>query len=87
MPEPNRHHQIRFTGDVPAPDIEQALLQAVADYPGSWSIHLDLNLVGGWWLLRVSTDGFTKDFLMAPGEQTPDRVLESLRDSLSGTAS
>jgi len=87
MSDKGRHHEISFTGDAPPPEIEQVVVQALSDYPGSWRIHLDLHLVGGWWLVRVAADGFARDFLMAPGEQAPQRVLASLRDSLSSSAS
>ena len=51
-----------------------AIKNALLDYPGCWSVHVDQDLIGGWWLVTLTADGFERSVLVPPREQSPDVI-------------
>jgi hypothetical protein len=76
---------IRITSDEPVPDIERAIRGFLSGYPGTWGIQINQRLAGGWWSLKVTTEGFQNIFLIRPEERTPDGIIRQLREALRGT--
>jgi hypothetical protein len=76
---------ILITCDEPVPEIERAIRGFLARYPGTWHIQLNQRLAGGWWSVRVRTEGFTNIFLIRPTERTPDAIVGQLREALRGS--
>lgn len=75
---------IRIASDEPVPEIEWAIREFLSRYPGTWGIQINQRLAGGWWSVRVVTEGFQNIFLIRPEEQTPDGILRQLREALRG---
>jgi hypothetical protein len=57
--------------------LAHAIRSALWDYPGRWSVHVDQDLMGGWWLVTLSAEGFHQSVLVRPREQSP-ALLRSL---------
>jgi hypothetical protein len=75
---------IRITSDEPVPEIEAAIRAFLSGYPGTWGIQINQRLAGGWWSVKVVTEGFQNIFLIRPEERTPDGILRQLREALRG---
>lgn len=71
--------------DEPVPQIERAIRDFLAGYPGTWHIQLNQRLAGGWWSLRVKTEGFGTILLVRPDERTPNAIVAQLREAIRGT--
>jgi hypothetical protein len=78
---------LKFTSDEPLPEVEQAVREVLSSYPGSWTVHIDQGLAGGWWGMTVTTEGFRRTFLIAPAEQTPQEIARQLEDALKRSRS
>jgi hypothetical protein len=65
---------ISIVGTVVEPSVAHAIRSALVDYPGSWNVHVDHELVGGWWLVTLSAEGFHHAVLVPPREQSPERL-------------
>jgi hypothetical protein len=74
---------LKFTAThTPVPDIEQAVGEVLSAYPGSWTVHIDQGLAGGWWAMTVSTEGFHRTFLLAPAEHSAQEIARQLAEAL-----
>ena len=71
---------VSFTGDALDPDVEAAIREILDEYPGSWQIDVNRQLVGSWWQLHVVTEGFDRSLLIAPYEQTATAVRRTMRE-------
>jgi hypothetical protein len=78
--------RVTFTADEAVPEVEQAITKVLRAYPGSWIIKLEQQLAGGWWCLRVSTEGFERSLLLRPDECTPEAVSSALKSTLDARA-
>jgi len=65
---------IAIVGTVVEPPVAHAIRSALLDYPGSWNVHVDHELVGGWWLVTLSAEGFHHAVLVPPREQSPEHL-------------
>jgi hypothetical protein len=75
---------ITITSDEPAPEIEHAVKGFLSGYPGTWRLHIKQRLAGGWWSVKVTTEGFQHILLIRPDERTPDGIVRQLREALRG---
>lgn len=76
---------IIIVSDDPVPEIERAIRGFLLGYPGTWHIQIDQRLAGGWWSVRVKTEGFRTILLVRPEERTPDAIVSQLREAVRGT--
>ena len=76
---------IIITSDDPVPAIERAVRGLLGVYPGTWRLHIHQRLAGGWWSVKVTTEGFQNIFLIRPDERTPDGIVRQLREALRGS--
>jgi hypothetical protein len=59
-----------------------AIRNALVDYPGSWSVLVDQDLIGGWWLVTLSAEGFHQSVLVPPREQSPDDIASVVVETI-----
>jgi hypothetical protein len=77
---------ISIVGTVVEPSVAQAIRSALVDYPGSWNVHVDDELVGGWWLVTLSAEGFHHAVLVPPREQSPEHLPAVVSQAISARA-
>jgi hypothetical protein len=75
---------LKFMGFVPPEELRPSFAAALRHLDGSWTIEINRELVGGWWLLILRRDdGFERTLLLSPREQSPtllhDRIEETFR--------
>ncbi len=75
---------ITITSDEPAPEIEQAVRGFLRGYPGTWRLDIKQRLAGGWWSVKVTTEGYQNILLIRPDERTPNGIVRQLREALRG---
>jgi hypothetical protein len=74
---------ITFTGRLQAGSLAPAFEDALRGLAGSWIAEIGEDLVGGWWLIKLRRDdGFERAVLLAPHEQTPELLGESIKDAM-----
>ena len=74
---------ITFTGGFQTVGLAPAFEEALRDLAGAWSVEISEDLVGGWWLIKLRRDdGFERAMLLAPHEQGPDLLCESVKDEM-----
>ncbi|PYQ22278.1 MAG: hypothetical protein DMF81_12760 [Acidobacteria bacterium] len=74
---------ITFTGRFQEASLAPAFEEALRGFAGSWRVEISEDLVGGWWLLKLRRDdGFERAILLAPHEQLPERLGESVKEAL-----
>ena len=73
---------LEFTGFVPPEELQPSFAAALRDLDGSWTIEINRELVGGWWLLVLRRDdGFERTLLLSPREQSPAVLQDMIRDA------
>lgn len=77
---------ISIVGTVVEPSVARAIRSALVDYPGSWNVHVDHELVGGWWLVTLSAEGFHHSLLVPPREQSPEHLPAVVSQAISARA-
>lgn len=77
---------ISIVGTVVEPSVAHAIRSALVDYPGSWNVHVDHELVGGWWLVTLSAEGFHHAVLVPPREQSPEHLPAVVSQAISAWA-
>ena len=77
---------IIIVSDDPVPEVERAIRGFLLGYPGIWHIQIDQRLAGGWWSVRVETEGFRTILLVRPEERTPDAIVSQLREAVRGAS-
>ena len=75
---------ITIISDEPAPEIEQAVRGFLRGYPGSWRLDIKQGLAGGWWSVKVATEGYQNILLIRPDERKPNGIVRQLREALRG---
>jgi len=80
-PEP-----ISIVGSVVEPSTAHAIRRALLEYPGSWTVHVDHDLVGGWWLVTLSAEGFHHAVLVPPREQSAEQLPSVVVETISSLA-
>jgi hypothetical protein len=86
MVQPGRPEAISIVGTVVEPTVAQAIRSALLDYPGSWEVHVDHELVGGWWHVTLSTEGFHHSVLVPPREQSAEHLPSLVVETISSLA-
>ena len=76
--------QILSDDPVP-PEMVQAVCGLLARYPGTWRVRVNQRLAGDWWSVTVSTEGFHRIFLLPPGDQNANALMNQLREALGST--
>jgi hypothetical protein len=77
---------ITIISDEPVPrSVEQAIRGLLGSYPGTWLLQVNQGLAGGWWSVKVTTEGFQNIFLIRPDERTADGIVRQLREALRGS--
>jgi hypothetical protein len=77
---------ISIVGTVVEPSVAHAIRSALVDYPGSWNVHVDHELVGGWWLVTLSAEGFHHAVLVPPRELSPEPLPAVVSAAISAKA-
>ena len=77
MVETGSRDVVSILGGRVDPPLAHAIRSALGDYPGRWSVHVNQDLIGGWWLVTLSAEGFHRSVLVPPREQSP-ALLRSL---------
>jgi len=73
---------LKFAGFVPPEELTPAFEAALRDLDGSWTIEINRELVGGWWLLVLRRDdGFERTLLVSPREQWPTVLHDLIKDA------
>jgi hypothetical protein len=73
---------ITFVGPL-AGGLTDAFEDALRGFAGTWSVEISEDLVGGWWLVKLRRDdGFERALLLAPHEQTPGLLADSVKDAM-----
>jgi|SRR5687768_1853738 len=73
--------QILSDDPVP-PEITHAVCGYLARYPGTWLVRVNQRLAGAWWSVTLSTEGFHRVFLLRPGEQSANHLMNQVREAL-----
>lgn len=83
MVETGSHDVVSILGGRVEPPLAYAIRSALLDYPGSWSVHIDQDLMGGWWLVTLSAEGFHQSVLVPPREQAPAPLRTLVADTIT----
>lgn len=86
MVQSSSREAISIVGTVVEPSVAHAIRGALLDYPGSWNVHVDHELVGGWWLVTLSAEGFHHSLLVPPREQSAEHLPSLVAETVSSLA-
>lgn len=86
MVQSSSREAISIVGTVVEPSVAHAIRSALLDYPGSWNVHVDHELVGGWWLVTLSAEGFHHSLLVPPREQSAEHLPSLVAETVSSLA-
>jgi hypothetical protein len=63
-----------------------AIRSALLNYPGCWQVEVDQDLIGGWWLVTLSAEGFHQSVLVPPREQSPEELRSVVAETITRRA-
>ena len=82
MVESGREDAIVMVGSAVEPAAAHAIRGVLLEYPGSWRVSVDRELVGGWWLVTLSAEGFHHSVLVPPREQSAERLRSVVGETI-----
>jgi hypothetical protein len=69
-----------------ADPVASAIRAVLLDYPGRWNVQVDRDLIGGWWLVTLTADGFERSVLVPPREQRPAAIESVVVEAVGSRA-
>lgn len=83
MVETGSRDVVSILGGRVEPPLASAIRSALWDYPGRWSVYVDQDLIGGWWLVTLSAEGFHQSVLVRPREQAPAPLRSLVTETIT----
>jgi hypothetical protein len=81
--ESGRQDAVVMVGSAVEPAAAHAIRGVLLEYPGSWRVAVDRELVGGWWLVTLSAEGFHHSVLVPPREQSAEQLRSVVVETIS----